>query len=111
LPELPSHPPEIFPGLCYTGERMEAMKVNPSGFLWDEEVKLAHWIIKTHKMAFAWVETKRRAFRNDYFELIWLPVLPHTPWAGKPIPIPPGLREKITEILKTKKVIGVYEDS
>ena len=32
------------------------MPVNKDGFLWPEEEKLAHHLIKVHKQAFAWVE-------------------------------------------------------
>ena len=53
LPVLPVKPPEFSPGLRYTEERKQVMPVNPTGFLWPEEEKLVHYLIKVHEMAFA----------------------------------------------------------
>ena len=35
--------------------------------------------------------------------------IPHTPWEYKNIPIPPGIRYKVIELLKEKMAAGVYE--
>ena len=47
------------PGKKYTKERMIAMEVNKDGFLWPEEVRLIHHLIKEHKDAFAWTEEEK----------------------------------------------------
>jgi hypothetical protein len=43
---LPTHPPDFVPGLRYTQEWYEKLKLNPNGFLWPEEEKLAHHLVK-----------------------------------------------------------------
>ena len=40
-----------------------------------------------------------------------MPTIPHTPWKYKNIPILPGIRDKVIELLKEKMVAGVYEPS
>jgi hypothetical protein len=38
-------------------------------------------------------------------------VIPHVPWVEKNIPIPPGLRDQICDIINDKRGAGVYEPS
>ena len=40
-----------------------------------------------------------------------MPTVPHTPWEYNNIPIPPGIRDKVIEMLKSKIDAGVYEPS
>ena len=40
-----------------------------------------------------------------------MPIVPHTPWEYRNIPIPPGIRDKVIELLKHKINAGVYEPS
>ncbi len=40
-----------------------------------------------------------------------MPVVAHTPWEFKNIPIPPGIHEKVIQFLKSKIEAGVYEAS
>jgi hypothetical protein len=40
-----------------------------------------------------------------------MPTVPHTPWEYKNIPIPPGIKDKVIEVLKDKMAAGVYEPS
>jgi hypothetical protein len=65
IPKLPTSPPEFSPGKRYTQERMEAMSVNSDGFLWPEEEKLVHYLIKAHEMAFAWTEEEKGKFQKN----------------------------------------------
>ncbi|KAJ7463554.1 hypothetical protein FB451DRAFT_1403572 [Mycena latifolia] len=64
-----------------------------------EEEKLVHEVIRNHEMAFAWDKTERGHFREDYFEPVKIPVLAHTPWQERNIPIPPGIRDEVIEII------------
>lgn len=111
LPELPTNPPEFVPGKRYTEERKKEMDINPDGFLTPEEEKLVHHLISVHEDAFAWDESEKGYFREEYFEPIEFPVLAHTPWAHKNIPIPPGIQNQVIKILKEKIASGVYEHS
>jgi hypothetical protein len=40
------HPPDFVPGLRYTEESYEKLQLNPDGFLWPEEEKLAHHLVR-----------------------------------------------------------------
>ena len=93
LPTLPTTPPDFTPGERYTQERYEKMKLNPTGFLWPEEEKLGHHLIKTQERAFAWTEAERGEFRTDFFPPIRIPTIPHTPWIYRNIPLPPGIHD------------------
>lgn len=111
MPPLNPHPGEFREGERYTKERADEMQINPDGFLWKEEEKLVHEVIRNHEMAFAWDETERGHFREDYFEPVKIPVLAHTPWQERNIPIPPGIRNEVVEIIRGKIRTGVYEPS
>ena len=111
MPPLDPHPPTLVSGERYTLERAVGMDVNPDGFLWPDEEKLVHNVIRNHEMAFAWDETERGSFREDYFEPVKIPVMAHTPWQERNIPIPPGIRDEVVEIIRGKISTGIYEPS
>jgi len=47
IPELPEHPPEFEPRGRYTLEKKENLDmVHKEGFLWPEERKLMHWLVR-----------------------------------------------------------------
>jgi hypothetical protein len=51
LPKLPTSPLDFIPRKRYTQERKELMMVNKNNFLWPEEEKLVHYLIKIHENA------------------------------------------------------------
>ncbi|KAF9470673.1 hypothetical protein BDN70DRAFT_821055, partial [Pholiota conissans] len=87
------------------------MKVNDDGFLWPEEEKLVHHIIKTQEDGFAWDETEKGKFSADYFEPVIIPTVEHVPWVLRNIPIPRGVFDQVVEVIKAKIASGVYEPS
>jgi hypothetical protein len=111
LPTLPTHPPEFEPGERYTRERMEAMPVNKDGFLWPEEVKLVHYLIREHEFAFAWNENEKGKFSDEYFDPVVIPTVEHVPWVLRNISIPPGIYDQVVEVIKHKIRTGVFESS
>lgn len=111
LPTLPTKPPDFTPGERYTQERKEMMPVNKNGFLWPEEEKLVHHLIKLHETAFAWTEDEKGKFSEDYFEPVVIPTVEHVPWMLKNIPIPPGIYDQVVEVIRKKIQAGVYEPS
>lgn len=111
LPKLSPRPPEFSPGSRYTNEQMQSMNINPDGFLWPEEEKLVHHLVKTQELGFTWTENEKGKFSDEYFDLIVIPTIKHIPWAIRNIPIPPGLFHQVTEIIKAKITAGVYEPS
>ena len=109
LVPLPYHSPKFKENGRLTAERLAAMDINPDGFLWPEEEKLFKHILQIHQDAFVFEESQRGTFREDYFSPYIIPVVPHEPWAFANIPIPPGIREKVIELLREKIQAGVYE--
>ena len=87
------------------------MPVNKDGFLWPEEEKLVHYLIKKHEDAFAWTEEEKGKLSEEYFEPVVIPTIEHIPWVLKNIPIPPGIYSRVVEIIKHKIQTGVYEPS
>ncbi|CAA7269301.1 unnamed protein product [Cyclocybe aegerita] len=84
----------------YTEERKEQMGVNKDRFLWEDEEKLVHYLIKVHEEAFAWTEEEKGKFLEE-----------HVLWVLGNIPIPPGIYEQVIEVIKNKIKSGVYEPS
>ena len=51
--KLPEHPPEFKPRGCYTLERKEKLDMaHEAEFLWLEERKLMHWLVREQNKAF-----------------------------------------------------------
>ena len=111
LPVLDPNPPMFAPCGRYTQERMEIFDKNNEGFLLAEERKLLHHFMMIHQDAFAWNDTERGHFREDFFPPIEIPVVPHTPWVQRNIPIPPGLYDEVCLNLQRKIDAGVFEPS
>ena len=111
LPLLPAHPPEFAPTSRLTAERMDGLKVNKDGFLWPEEEKLMKHILCTHKATLPFEEKDHGTLSQEYFSDYIIPVVPHVPWEYKNIPIPPGIREEVIDVLQSKMEAGVYEHS
>jgi len=111
LPEISFNPPNFSPGERYTLERKSAMNVNQEQFLWPEEEKLVHHLIKLQEFAFAWTEDEKGKFSSDYFDPVVIPTVKHIPWSLKNIPIPPGIFSRVVEIIKGKLAAGIYEPS
>ena len=86
-------------------------KVHKEGFLWPEERKLVHHIIAVHDKAFAWNDSERGAFREDFFPPVLIPTVEHTPWVLKNIPIPPAIHEEVCRLVQKKIDAGVFEPS
>ncbi|KAJ3571155.1 hypothetical protein NP233_g3930 [Leucocoprinus birnbaumii] len=111
MPSLPTHPPPFIPSTRYTLERMESTNVNPDNFLWSEEVKLVHHLIKVQEFGFAWTEDEKGKFSSDYFDPVTIPTVEHVPWVLRNIPVPPGIFHQVVDIIKSKIAAGVYEPS
>ena len=112
LPKLNRNPPDFVPTGCYTEERKAQFdKVHSGDFLWPEERKLLHHFMMENNEAFAWDDSERGRFKTEYCPPVDIPIIPHTPWVLKNIPIPPGVFSTVCRIIKTKLEAGVYEPS
>ena len=112
IPILNPCPPNFKPTGRYTQERKEAMdEVHKGDFLWDEERKLMHHLIMEQNQAFAWDDTERGSFREDFFPPVVIPTVEHTPWVYRNIPIPAGIYDDVCKLVQKKIEAGVYEPS
>src|SRR5271154_4837 len=112
MPKLSTNPPDFEPTGRYTLQRKERIdKVHKEEFLLPEERKIAHHFMMLQNQGFAWDDTERGRFCEDFFPPIDIPVVPHKPWVLKNIPIPPGLYAEVCRIIKSKMDAGVYEPS
>jgi hypothetical protein len=108
LPKLSRNPPDFTPTEKISAERLKSININ-DGFLWPEEEKLFNQVMVLNEEALAFEETDRGTLREDYFSPYIMPTIPHTAWEERNIPIPPGIRDKVIELLKHKMKAGVYE--
>lgn len=111
LPVLPTHPPPFSPTERFTQERREAMDLDPEGFLTEQEIRLCEWLIGHHPKVFAFDETEKGSFKEEYFPPVLIPTIEHTPWVFKNIPIPNGIYDEVVKIIKSKIDSGIYEPS
>ena len=112
LPKLNPNPPDFVPTGRYTLERKEDFdKVHDGEFLWPEERKLMHHLVMEHDKAFAWDDTERGRFREDFFPPIVIPTVEHKPWVYRNIPIPAGIYDEVCRLVQKKIDAGVYEPS
>jgi hypothetical protein len=92
-------------------EWYEKLQLNPNGFLWPEEEKRVHHLVKEQEECLSWIEEEKGEFRQDFFPPVRIPTVPHMPWVYKNIPITPGLHDELVKIIRDKIVSGVYEPS
>ncbi len=112
IPILSTHPPDFHPTGRYTQENHDIIEENhPGDFLWPDERKLMHHFMMLQESGFAWDESQKGKFREDFFPPVTIPVIEHIPWVHKNIPIPPGLYHEVIDILKDKIASGIYEPS
>jgi hypothetical protein len=111
LAPLSKCPPEFTPTSHLTQEHIDSLKINPDHFLSEEEEKLFIQVMINNEKALAFVKTDRGTLKEEYFSLYIMATVPHTPWEYKNIPIPPGIRDKVIELLKEKIATGVYKSS
>ena len=111
LPFLSPHPPEFTEGKRLTTERVTQLGILDNPFLWPEEQKLAAQVLRINELALAWDESEKGRFRDDYFEPVVIPTVEHTPWVHRQPPIPPGIRDDVIKLIKSKIASRVYEPS
>ncbi|KAF7344735.1 DNA/RNA polymerase [Mycena venus] len=66
-----------------------------------------HHFMCLQNEAFAWQDSERGSFRTDFFPPVDIPVMPHTPWVQRNIPIPPGIYDQVCKLIRTKIDAGV----
>jgi len=86
-------------------------KVHGSNFLWPEEMKSVHHLIMQQNEAFAWDDTQKGKFKEEFFPPVEMLTVEHKPWVLKNIPIPPGMYPRVCEAIKIKIDTETYEPS
>ena len=111
LPPLPTSPPDFTPGRHLTQECLDDLALNAHDFLWPEELKLLHHVLKINECRLAWEEAEKGRFCDEYFSPVKIPIIEHIPWAHRNIPIPSGILGDVIQIFKDKYATGMYEHS
>ena len=111
LTPLSKCPPKFIPTAHLTQECLEELEINKEGFLSEEEEKLFIQVMSNNEKALAFVDTECGTLKESYFSSYVMPTVTHDPWVFKNILIPPGIRDKVIELLKEKMATGVYEPS
>jgi hypothetical protein len=109
LPTLPTEPPAFAPTDKFTQERMDNLKVDEKNDLTYDERALFKHVLLINERSIAFDDNERGTFRQDYFSDYKIPLMEHEPWSEPNIPVPPGLREEIMQLLREKIEAGVYE--
>ncbi|KAL1684775.1 hypothetical protein GGG16DRAFT_21720, partial [Schizophyllum commune] len=99
---LPTRPPVFEPSGRLTKDRLASMDINKEGFMWAEEEKLFAHVLKLNQDALAFEENQRGTLKETYFSPYIYVTVPHTPWEYRNIPIPPGIHDKVIDLLKEK---------
>jgi len=86
-------------GVWLTCARIEELGLLMNKFLWPEERELVAQVLWVNERGLAWKETEKGRFRDKYFLPVKIPVQEHVPWAQKTLPIPPGICEKVIELI------------
>jgi len=108
LPTLNPTPPPYVPISRYTQEHKDLFDKKNTGFLLPMERDLLHHFMMLHQDAFTWNDTERGHFREDFFPPVDIPVIPHTPWVIRNIPIPLGIYDDVCNLNKKKLDVGVF---
>ena len=111
MPVLSPVSPDFAPTGRYNEERRDQFQELHQDFLLEEEMKLVHQLMMNQNGAFAWDETEKGRFREDFFPPVEIPVIEHKPWVLRNIPVPPGMYKELCEIIRDKIKSGVYEAS
>ncbi|KAI7933023.1 hypothetical protein MJO28_017861, partial [Puccinia striiformis f. sp. tritici] len=108
---LTPFPPEFVPTPKITEERLKVVNFGPKDFLKTEELKLMKHVIVERQGAFAFGPEERGLLKHSYGEPYIIPVVPHSPWQQKPIPIAQAIRGKFIELVRERIRTGLYEQS
>jgi hypothetical protein len=90
---------------------MDNLGIFQNTFLWPEEQKLAAHVLMNNELALAWNESEKGHFKDEYFPPVVIPTIEHTPWVHHQPPIPPGIRDEVINLIKSKIASRVYEAS
>lgn len=94
-----------------TSDRVKTLDLGPEGFINDEERELLLYVLSLREKALAFTDSEKGCLNERYASDYEIPVVPHTPWKEKAIPIPKALYPQIVELLKREVDSGDLEPS
>ncbi|KAG6838643.1 hypothetical protein C0991_006611, partial [Blastosporella zonata] len=81
IPILSVNPPPYIPTGCFNQERKDQfVETHDNGFLLKSEIDLFVHLICLQNEGFAWHDSERGNFRNDFFKPVKIPTILHVPW-------------------------------
>ncbi|MBW0588438.1 hypothetical protein O181_128153 [Austropuccinia psidii MF-1] len=108
---LSPKPPKFMVTSKITQERFELINFGPPGWLSEEERSLLMSVIVLREKAIAFSAEERGLLKHSYGKPYKIPVIPHTPWQKKPIPIPKPIIPQFIELVRERIRTGLYEQS
>ncbi|MBW0577794.1 hypothetical protein O181_117509 [Austropuccinia psidii MF-1] len=102
---LSPKPPKFMVTSKITQERFELINFGPPGWLSEEERSLLMSVIVLREKAIAFSAEERGLLKHSYGKPYKIPVIPHTPWQKKPIPIPKPIIPQFIELDLNKVTI------
>ena len=69
--------------------------LHSSNFLWPTEHNLLHHFISLQNEGLTWDDSECGHFCEDFFPPIEIPVVAHTSWVERNIPILPGIYDEV----------------
>ena len=103
---IPPILPPFAPRGRYTKERHnKTNNLHPPGFLWPAERDLLHHFMSLQNEGFAWDDSEHGHFREDFFPPVEIPVIAHTPWVQRNIPIPPGIYDQVCKLFRRRWIL------
>jgi hypothetical protein len=112
MPMLSPNPPPFVPTGRYTADNRDIIdRAHPGNFLWPAERELMHHFMCLQNQGFAWNDSQRGRFREDFFPPVVMPVIEHKPWVLRNMSIPPGIYDEVCRLIRIKIDAGVYEPS
>ncbi|KAI7949114.1 hypothetical protein MJO28_007935 [Puccinia striiformis f. sp. tritici] len=108
---LTPFPPEFKETERITHERLKSVNFGPPGGLTKDEIKLLLYVIVLREKAIAFTEEERGILKHSYGKPYKIPVIEHTPWQQKPIPVPSAIRADFIELVRKRIKTGLYEQS
>ena len=70
LPTLSMNLSNFASDIWLTQKHLDMLRLNQDNFLWPDELKLWHHVLKINKLGLAWNEQKKGHFHNNYFSLV-----------------------------------------
>jgi hypothetical protein len=86
-------------------------KAHPGDFLWPAEHALMHYFMCVQQDRFAWNDSERGHFREDFFPPVEMPMVPHKPWVVRNLPILPGIYPQVCKEIQRKIDAKIFEPS